>query len=58
MTAPQNGCDEVEKFSGIVFASCELFLNISGSHILQDNNDFKKMLQWLDQHNPFPELPS
>lgn len=44
MTALQHVCDEVEDFSGVAIASCKQHLRISG-------------LEWLDQHNPFPETP-
>lgn len=51
-----NVCDEVEKFCNVALSSFERHVEMRSSRINRDNDDVRKLMDWLCQHSPFPEV--
>ncbi|GBP77916.1 hypothetical protein EVAR_89570_1 [Eumeta japonica] len=51
-----NICDEVERFCDVAFSSSEQHVEIRTSQVKRDNDDVKKLVDWLSNYPPFPEL--
>ena len=51
-----NICDEVEKFCNVDFSSSEQHVEMRSSRVNRDNDDVKKLMDWLCNHPPFPEV--
>lgn len=51
-----NICDGIEKFCGVYFECSEQHVDMRNSRTIRDDNDMEKMLTWLTQHPPFPDL--
>ncbi|GBN84229.1 hypothetical protein AVEN_72095-1 [Araneus ventricosus] len=55
MTALQHICDGIEKLRGVDLTSSDQHLKISDSRVRRDNDDFRKMMEWFEHYNPYPE---
>ncbi|GBN43086.1 hypothetical protein AVEN_56061-1 [Araneus ventricosus] len=50
-----NICDEVvEKFCDVAFSSSEQHVEMRSSRVNRDNDNVKKLRDWLCKHPPFP----
>ncbi|GBN70741.1 hypothetical protein AVEN_164348-1 [Araneus ventricosus] len=55
MTVLKDICDGIEKFCGVDLTSSDEHLKISDSRVQRDNDDCRKMVEWLKHYNPSPE---
>ncbi len=55
MTSLQRICEEMEDFSSTVFRTSEQHVDTRNSRMFMDNDDMKKLLEWVYQHVPFRE---
>lgn len=53
-----NVCDAIEEYCNVHLDSSEQHVDARTSRIARDNEDLKKLLDWLAQHDPFPEIDS
>ncbi|GBN80878.1 hypothetical protein AVEN_177202-1 [Araneus ventricosus] len=51
-----NICDEIEKFCNVAFSSSEQHVEMRSPWVNRDNDDVKKLMDWLCKHPPFPEV--
>lgn len=51
-----NVCDEIEQFCNVAFPTSEQHAEMTSSRINRDNGDVLKLMDWLCQHSPFPEV--
>lgn len=55
MTSLQHVCEQMKFCCGVSFSTSEQHVDSRGSRIRRDKQDLKKMMNWFEQHPPFPE---
>ncbi|CAG9820707.1 unnamed protein product [Phaedon cochleariae] len=56
MTFLHNVCDVIEDFCGIFSGTTEQHVDMRRSRILRDSKDTEKLINWFNQHYPFPKI--
>ena len=51
-----NVCDDVEKFTGVALGTTEQHVDMRSARIIRDDEDLKKLSEWLSSHFPFPRI--
>ncbi|GBM09477.1 hypothetical protein AVEN_141397-1 [Araneus ventricosus] len=55
MTVLQHICYGIENFCGVDLTSSDQDLKINDSRVQRDNDDCRKMIEFVKHYNPFPE---
>lgn len=51
-----NVCDDVEKFTGVSLGTTEQHVDARSARIIRDDEDLKKLSEWLSSHFPFSRM--